>query len=271
MVSVALVSILKIASLLGSALTAARLFNNGLYLRYRVFFAYMLFRVPDGIWPLFLDPKSKTYFFWWISTGVLLWVFYVLLVSELYRLVLEKYKGIYSLGRWFVYSGVVVAVAISAMSLTVKFNPQTPQRSGILPYYMVAERGIDLSLLLFILLILLFLAIFHVPLARNVKVHSAVYAAYFLSNTMVFLLRVVFGLRMKNEGDLLLMATSCGCLVAWLFLLSPKGESLPSAGEGAGPMEEQRILIHLEALNRTLIGVSRTTPPARSSSIHIQS
>jgi hypothetical protein len=257
MLSVTLVSILKLLSLIGSALTAAKLFQNGLYRRYPVLFAYVIFRVPNGTWAFFVDPKTSAYQQWWVVTGAIVWVFYVLLIFELYRLVLEKYKGIYTLGRRFMYLGVAVAVAISALSLLPKINPQTPQRSRILPYFIAAERGIDFSLAIFILLILLFLAVFRVPLARNVRIHATVYSVFFLSNTLVFLLRTVFGLRMKDEVDLLLMATSSGCLIAWLFLLSPKGETLPAPVRAAGPGEEQRILVHLEALNQTLLTASK--------------
>lgn len=261
--SVELVSILKAVSLLGSALTALRLFNNGLYLRYRIFFAYVVFRVPNGTWPFFLDNKSNNYLLWWMITEAVLWVFYVLLVSELYRLVLDKYQGIYTLGRRFMYFGVVLAVAMSGLSLIPKINPQLPQRSRILGYFVAAERGIDFSLAIFILLILLFMAIFRLPLARNVRIHAAVYSVYFLSNTLVFLLRNLFGLRMHDQVNLLLMAASCGCLVLWLLLLSPKGESLPSPVPALSPAgEEQRILVHLEALNRTLLNASRKVAAA---------
>jgi hypothetical protein len=155
---------------------------------------------------------------------------------------------------------VAVAITLSALSLIPKINPQTPQRSRILPYFIAAERGIDSSLAIFILLLLLFLVLFHVPLASNVRIHAAVYSVFFLSNTLVFLLRSVFGLRMKDEVDLLLMATSCGCLIAWLFLLSPKGETVPAPIRAVSPGEEQRILVHLEALNRTLLKSSRKVP-----------
>ena len=209
-----------------------------------------------------MDSKTSVYVLWWAITGAIVWVFYVLLVFELYRLVLDEYKGIYTLGRRFMYLGVAVSITISALSLIPKINPQTPQRSRILPYFLAAERGIDFSLAIFILLILLFLAVFRVPLARNVKIHAAVYSVYFLSNTLVFLLRSVFGLRMINQVDLLLMATSSGCLIAWLFLLSPKGETLPSPVPAGPAGEEQRILVHLEALNRTLLNASRKVAAA---------
>ena len=260
MLSVALVSILKIVFLLGSALTAARLFQNGLYRRYPIFFAYVVFGVPDGTWPFFVDSRTTVYLVWWTITGAILWMFYVLLVLELYRLVLEKHKGIYTLGRRFMYLGVAVSVAVSALSLIPKINPKTPQQSRILPYFLAGERGVDFSLAIFILLILLFLAVFHVPLARNVKIHAAVYSVFFLSNTLVFILRSVFGLHMKDEVDLLLMATSCGCLIAWLFLLSPKGETVPAPLRAVSPGEEQRLLVHLEALNQTLLKASRKVP-----------
>src|SRR5450432_268381 len=257
MLSVTLVSILKVVSLLGSALTAARLLKNGLYLRYRIFSAYMVFWFLNVSWSLALDQKSSIYLLFWTVSEAILWVFYVLLVLELYRLVLEKYKGIYTLGRRFLYFGVAVAVTISALTLIPKINPQSPQRSRILPYFLAAERGIDLSLAIFILLILVFLAVFRVPLARNVRIHAAVYSVYFISNTLIFLLRSVFGLRMKDEVDLLLMATSSGCLIAWLFLLSPKGETVPIPLRAVSSGEEQRILVHLDALNKTLLKASK--------------
>lgn len=255
--SAALVSFLKVVSIIGSALTAARLFRNGLSLRYKIFFAYVVFRVPNAAWTFFVDTKSKTYQFWWMILEPMLWVFYVLLVLELYRLVLEKYPGIYTLGRRFMYLGVGVSITISALSLIPKISPQTPQRSRILGYFIAAERGIDFSLAIFILLLLLFLVVFRVPLSRNVKVHAAIYSVYFLSNTMVFLLRSLFGLRMSDEMNILLVAASCGCLIAWLFLLSPGGElvAAPVARVSAG--DEERILVHLDALNRTLLGSTK--------------
>src|ERR1700730_11183971 len=100
MSSVALVSFLKIVSLAGSALTALKLFKSGLYRRYRVFFAYFVFRLVDSIWPFFLDLNSPKYFYSWVLTEPVLWVFYLLMVFELYRLVLENHKGLYTLGQW---------------------------------------------------------------------------------------------------------------------------------------------------------------------------
>ena len=45
-------------------------------------------------------------------------VFYVLMVLELYRLVLEKYKGLYSLGRWALYLSLAISVSDLSNYLT---------------------------------------------------------------------------------------------------------------------------------------------------------
>src|SRR5947209_6084219 len=99
MTSPALIQFLQLILLIGSALVALKLYWSGLYKRYPIFFSYFLFRVPNGIWPLLLNVKSPEYFRVWICSEVVVLSFYILMVRELYRLVLEKYKGLYTLGR----------------------------------------------------------------------------------------------------------------------------------------------------------------------------
>src|SRR5579871_1941688 len=95
-----LVSVIEWASLVGSLLTAFKLHRTGLYRRYRVFFAYFLFRVANAVFPLLLDRGSPAYFRYWIFSQPVVWVFYVWVVLELCRLVLEKHRGLYTLGKW---------------------------------------------------------------------------------------------------------------------------------------------------------------------------
>src|SRR6267142_2079601 len=128
MTTAALVSFLKVVSLLASALTAYKLYRSGLYRRYPIFFGYFIFRVPNGIWPFLLNIKSPAYQKVWMLTEPFLWAFYILVVFELYRLVLARYKGLYTLGRWAMYVGTVVSVALSALSLMVKLRVISPQR-----------------------------------------------------------------------------------------------------------------------------------------------
>jgi hypothetical protein len=249
----ALVSFLKVVSLLGSALTACKLYRAGLYRRYPIFFTYFVFRVLNGTWPLVLDIKSPAYQKVWMLTEPLLWAFYILVVFELYRLVLEKYKGLYTLGRWAMYVGIVVSTVISSLSLLLKIKPSAPQRSNLLGYFLVTERGIDLSLAIFILVILFFLSRYPVALSRNVRLHAILYSVYFLSNTLGLLMRGLFGLHLMDEVDLVLMSATTGCVIAWLFLLNPAGEQVRDELPQLAGEHERRLLIQLDAVNSALL------------------
>ena len=256
MPSSALVLFFEWVSLLGAGLTALKLFRSGLYRRYRFFFVYLVSLVPYGICLLGLDVHSGLYQKFWAVTAPLFWLLYILVVFELCGLILEKHKGLYTLGRWAMYLGVVVAVTLSVLSLVPHITPATPQESTIMGYILATERGVDFSLAIFILLILLFLSRYPVPLSRNVVVHSVVFSLFFLSNTLVMLLYSVFGLHVNSEINLFLMGVCSACMVAWLVLLNAKGEKVRVSNLHFGRGDEERILHQLDSLNDTLLRAS---------------
>jgi len=257
MPSHALVLFFEWVSLLGAGLTGLKLFRSGLYRRYRFFFVYLVSLVPYGICLLVLDVHSGLYQEFWTVTTPLFWLLYLLVVFELCGLILEKHKGLYTLGRWAMYFGISVAVTLSLLSLLPRITPATPQRSRIMGYILATERGVDFSLAIFILLILLFLSRYPVPLSRNVVVHSVVFSLFFLSNTLGLLLYSVFGLHVNDQINLLLMGTSSACVVAWLVLLNAKGEKVRLSTLQFGRGDEARILLQLDSLNDTLLRASR--------------
>jgi hypothetical protein len=257
MPSHALVLFFEWVSLSGAGLTALKLFRSGLYRRYRFFFVYLVSLVPYGICLLVLDVKSGLYQKFWTVTVPLFWLLYLLVVFELCGLILEKHKGLYTLGRWAMYLGIAVAVTLSLLSLLPHIAPAMPQRTRIMGYIYAIERGVDFSLAIFILLILLFLSRYPVPLSRNVVVHSVVFSLFFLSNTLGLLLHSVFGLQLIREIDLLFMGTSSACVVAWLVLLNAKGEKVQVTTQHFGRGDEERILLQLDSLNDTLLRASR--------------
>ena len=61
MTSAALVSFLRVVLLLGSILMVLKLQRTGLYHHYPIFFAFFIFRIPNSIWPLFLEVTSPLY------------------------------------------------------------------------------------------------------------------------------------------------------------------------------------------------------------------
>jgi hypothetical protein len=256
MPSSALVLFFEWVSLLGAGLTALKLFRSGLYRRYRFFFVYLISLVPYGICLLVLDVNSGLYQKFWTVTVPLFWLLYVLVVFELCGLILEKYKGLYTLGRWAMYLATAVSVTVSVLSLLPHITPAMPQQSRIMGYVYATERGVDFSLAIFILLILFFLSRYPVPLSRNVAVHAVVCSIFFLSNTLGLLLKSVFGLHLKIEVDIFVMGISSVCLVAWLVLLNAKGEKVRLSTLHFGRGDEERMLLELDSLNRTLLRAS---------------
>jgi hypothetical protein len=257
---VALVSLFQIISVLFSALLAIKLYTSGLYHRYRIFFIYFIFRAPYQacFWLRYRqDPNSRAYLDLFLYTEPLVVLFYILVVMELYGLVLERYKGLYTLGRWAMYISIVISVSISILTLLPKISPSTPEPSKYLFKEIAVERGVDMSLVLFILLIVMFLGRYPVPLSRNVLVHTGIYAIFFLSDTLVLLLRTLLGIHTNDYINLCLTALTCACTVAWWLLLSAKGEEVRVKMPGADPRDEERILQQLDSLNATFLKVSR--------------
>jgi hypothetical protein len=260
MTSAALVSCLKAVSLLGTVLMVLKLYRTGLYRRYPVFFAFFIFRIPNSIWPFFLDVSSPRYQQVWIMTEPFEFAFYVLMVVELYRLVLEKYKGLYTLGRWALYSSLAISVAISAISVLPRITPTMAQRSRIMYYVLATERGIQTGLAIFVILILTFLSFFPVKLSWNVRMHALVFSAFFLSGTFVLLMHSLFGLRLGNEANTILVSITASSVVAWLILLRVNGEDSNPAPVPLGPEHESRLLTHLDSLNAALLRSGRHKP-----------
>jgi hypothetical protein len=248
---------LKTLALLGSALVALKLYRTGLYRRYPVFFSYFLFRIPNSIWPFLLDNKSDLYFKLWVITSPVVLLFYVLVVIELGRVMLVGYKGLYTIGRWALCGVSVVSLTISALTLIPKINPMLPQRSKVMGYVVATERGIETSLAIFVILLVFFISFFPIRLPRNVQAHAFIYPIFFLSTSLVSLLRTLFGLRMAGLVNTALYAVSVASMIGWFVLLSPSGEETPVTTSAVPREYEKRLLNRLDALNETLLRVSR--------------
>lgn len=257
--SAAIVRFLELVILGGCLLTSVKLVYSGLFRRYRALFAYLVFRFfyTSALVFVFTSPRSGGYQWFWILTEPVIWLFYVLVVIELYSLVLERHRGLYTLGRWVLYGGLSLSVLISGLTLVPQLSGGAAQSSRLMPYYLAIERGVDFSLLIFLLLILLWLTRYPVPLSRNVLVHSLAYSILFLSNTAGLLARVIFGFDLSGSVSTFFLAIGAACILIWLVFLTPAGEEVRVSLPIFGPEHEERILNQLEALNKTLLKVSR--------------
>jgi len=245
--------------LASSGLASIKLWRTNLYRRYRALFCFLIYRFFFYAVVLFWlsDIRSAAYQQFWVISTAISWFISVFLVLELYSLVLERHKGLATLGRWLQYAGLTISLLLSGLSLLPRIRGGEVQQSAILDYYYAIERGLDFSLLIFLLFILFWLTRYPVPLSRNVLIHSAVYSIVFLSNTLGLLARVFFGFQLSRTVSIFLMGVAACCTLAWLIFLTEKGEEVRLSVPRFGPEQEERILNQLEALNRTLLKVSR--------------
>lgn len=248
-------SILQAVLLFVSAATVVHLLRSGLSRKYPVFFVYFLVRTPYVLAPIILNVKSPTYFRLWLWAEPLFCVLYVLVVFELYRLVLANYKGLHTVGRWAMYVISAISVTISALTLL----PRLRSAKGFAPFWYVMgfERGVDTSLVIFLLLMLLFLSRYPIRLSRNVRVYAFVYPVFFLSSTLGMLLFTVFGIDVGEAVNSAMSALSIVSTAAFLLLLKPSGETVPKVESTVTPEHAQILLTRLETLNSTLLRVSR--------------
>ncbi len=250
-------SLLDFILIAAIALTAAKLLWTGLHKHYPVFFLYLLFRIPLRIVPLVVNVRSHAYFTIWTYGEAITLIFYVLLVVELYRVVLVRYRGLQTVGRWAMYVCVVISGTISILLSLPKINGSLQRAGKIFNTFIVAERGIDTALALFILLILLFLSRYPITLSWNARVHALVYSVFFMSNTVALLMRTLFGLSVAPQVNTILTVIGIGSVIAWLILLSPAGEEVRVSQRKMEPEQEKRLLIQLDLVNTTLLRVSR--------------
>lgn len=251
----ALIDFLRWFTLAVLCLTSIRLLRCGLHRKYRMLFAYLVFSSLRSGALLGFPTHSRTYAKIWIVTEPVLCFFYILVVLELYSLILENHKGLYTLGRWAMYVAFAAGAAFSSLSLLAPAD--AVQKSRIMPFLLMMERWLLPSLLIFLFLILAFLSRYPITLTRNVIVHSVVFSVFFLSNSVTFLLRSIFGLEVALPANALLMATTAACVVAWLVLLSPKGEARKVHLNARLEADEEYLVRQLDQINVTLMRAAR--------------
>jgi hypothetical protein len=249
---------LQFLILISCALATAKIFQTGIYKRYRALLGFLLLVFLDTLLSLFVfsDLHSPAYLIQWEIFQPVTWVFSVWVVLELYSLILEKHRGLSTLGRWIQYLGFTTATVVSLVAMVPQMQPGS-QPHPLVAYYNAIERGVDCGMLVFLVVILAWISRYPVPLSRNVVVHSVVYTVLFLSNTAGFFTQVLFGWQLSRAMNTVLLAVFGLCVLAWFFLLSRKGEDIRVTVPRFTPEQEERILSQLDALNQTLLKASR--------------
>jgi hypothetical protein len=242
-------------SIVANATAALRLYQLDLNRVYRFFFAYLVFATSRSLTLLPFDVRGGFYGIVYLATLPILWVFYILVVLELYSLVLQNYSGIYSLGRWTLYGALLFSVAVSILTLIPSWGHET---SRLMFWSTTVERGVVFSLVIFLLLILIFLSRYPLELNRNVIVHCIVYTIFFLGVSMTIFVRNVVGVEVRREVNNVVLVISAACYVMWIFFLTRGGESrIVKLHHSWTGVDEQRLIDQLNNINATLLKAAR--------------
>ncbi|MGD0299290.1 MAG: hypothetical protein ABSE86_19465 [Bryobacteraceae bacterium] len=230
----------------------ARLWSAGLHRVYPYFFGYLLVELVRTLVGSFIPFQGRAYRHFWVASEGIVACCYALIVVELYRVVLRDLPGIASISRRYITATVAVATAGSLLLLRLEETPE-----NYVSKFLVIERAIVFSLVLFILLVSVFLAYYPIPLNRNVVIYSIGYAVYFLTKATALFIRTL-GHYVSRQTSTLMLLVSSACLLFWVITLNRQGELRTVViGHKWKREDETQLLSKLKAINATLVSAGK--------------
>ncbi len=201
-------------------------------------------------WLVRMDLLAYYWFYIWSESLEL--VLYLFTMLELYGKVLKSLPGLASTARVFIQV-VVPASALGALSLLAFEN----HPHSYLDWYYRAGGAVMATLVFFVLMITGFMVWFPIRVTRNTMIYSVGYATYLVPKAASLFLT-----NSGHGGDKLSgivgMSMSIVCLLFWAAALERKGETvMVTPGSVFRPKDEARLVIQLEAINRTLSRVAQ--------------
>jgi hypothetical protein len=228
--------------------------------RYRYFAIYLAVMASRGVLLLIVPEKTTLYGWIFIFSAPVVWVCYILVVTELYSLVLAEYKGIATFGRYTLGVALGFSVLLAGSTLIFDLSSRAEQFPILLAVF-ATERWVISSLVILLILITAVLLWFPMPLSRNVVVHSLVYFLYFLSKALALFFRNTMGPTAIHLMNTVVMCTAAACLMIWLLFLSREGERKVVKNRIQWDQEAQdRLLQQLDSINASLLRSARKCP-----------
>jgi hypothetical protein len=234
-----------------------RLWLGGLERIYPFFFGYLVAELLRTLVGFVVPYKSPQYpHVWAVGEGIST-CFYGLIVVELYRLILRDLPGIASIARRYISVTVAIATAGSLLLLNLGVRPR-----NYFSTFLIIERAIVFSLVIFILLVTAFLAYYPIPLNRNVVIYSIGYAVYFLTKATALFIRTL-GYHVSQQISTILLAISSACLLFWALTLNRRGEMRTVVVGHKWKKEDEALLLSkLKTINANLVEAHKTVLPS---------
>jgi hypothetical protein len=246
-----------LTALAGYPFLLAKLFRTKLARTYPFFAAFLTFQMVRTAVLLRIDHDTTLYGHVWVPTELTVWVLYYLVIYEVFSLVLRDYPGIQRWGKRVLLAALGVSIVMAGVSLAVDVTgPTNPY--PILWTVNVIRRGVSFSLVLFIILMMAYLAWFPVPQKRNVIVHAVLNVLYFMALTVGVFYRNMVGYEVTRRLSFALGVVTAGTIWGWTLLLTRRGEEVDKiVGFRWSRRDEARLLGQLRAINDSLLSSTR--------------
>jgi hypothetical protein len=202
----------------------------------------------------FLDYHTDAYAVAWMATEPLVWISRAAVTLEIYRGVLESYRGIWVASRRFLAGALVLSVAIALATMGPEWRFSS-DRYPILLGFSLAGKTVLFVLVLFLTLLFLFLAWYPIALRPNLVRYSAGIAVLFLLHASALWIRNVQGSSLVGLVNRLLLFCPPLVFGYWLIAFKQQGEQVaPLLRQKTAQVEKERLLAQLDQLNRALAG-----------------
>jgi hypothetical protein len=217
--------------------------------------------------------SNHFYIITWLVTRPIVWLFTLLMIYSLLGKILSHLPGLLRLSKRVLHVVFLSATVLGLVSIRLEYSAPgfaaALSRKQLLfrcwTTELVLDRVIISTALFSLVVILTFLLWFPVTIPRNLAVFSVGLSVYFAGGTVFLLLRSFWpdetlSIVSKLLGivSVLLGGISSACFAFWLLLLSPAGETVPSAlTVQRQPQEQERLVAQLELINNALLKSAR--------------
>jgi hypothetical protein len=225
-----------------------RVIVTGLFRTYPYFFGYLLVASLQALILAFLSPGSPSYEYPWMITQALLTCSGVFVLLELYALVLRDLRGIASTSRRYLKICLGLAISASLLLLLVENAPIGP-----ITAFMVIDRALVTSMLIFLLLLTAFMVYYPIPINRNLVVYSIGYAVYFLTKASSLLMLNTHYAWIRPFAFLVITACTVSMLFWLVGLRSEGAEREMTIGHRWNRENQDELLAQLKAINASLL------------------
>jgi hypothetical protein len=235
---------------------AGRLVYLGLERRFPALLAYLIFTVVSTVCYSLFSTTSRLYFWIYILLLPLDSIFSIFAVRELLMLTFDNYPGIRTIGRWAMYAGTGLSVAVSLVLTRVFWavGASGRQKWGLF-YFEVAQRSIVFSLAVVIIAIIFVLSKYPLHLGRNTYVSCAFFSALFLSEAIELFVDALTRELFNRYADWTADFVIAFCLVGWAALLRPQTAAV--ARVAFADPQEDHLLQQLDSLNQLMSRAAR--------------